>query len=74
MLSFRKLDVYQRAIEFLTGEADAARAYAIARGTAMECAAVLDALLVLKVVEPETHRRGLEILARIVAMLTKLCR
>ena len=57
-----------------TGEADAARAYAIARGSAMECAAVLDALLVLKVVEPETHRRGLEILARIVAMLTKLCR
>src|SRR5438477_5341933 len=51
-----------------TGEADAARAYAIARGSAMECAAVLDALLVLKVVEPETHRRGLEIVARIVAM------
>ena len=112
MLSFQKLDVYQRAIEFLalaaeatanvprgnaalldqlrraatsiplniaeaagrTGEADAARAYAIARGSAMECAAVLDALVVLKLVEPETHRRGLEIVGRIVAMLTKLCR
>ena len=83
MLSFQKLDVYQRAIDFLaltadiaadvprgnaalldqlrraatsiplniaevagrTGEADAARTYAIARGSAMECAAALDALL-----------------------------
>src|SRR5947209_2535884 len=91
MLSFRKLDVYQRAIEFLalaaeatanvprenaelldqlrraatsiplniaeaagrTGESDAARAHAIARGSAMECAAVLDALLMLKVVDAE---------------------
>jgi four helix bundle protein len=57
-----------------TGEADAARAYAIARGSAMECAAVLDALTILKVVDPDVHRRGLELLERIVQMLTKLCR
>jgi len=57
-----------------TGQADAARTYAIARGSAMECAAVLDALLVLTVVEPETHQRGCELLERIVAMLTRLCR
>ena len=112
MLSFQKLDVYQRAIEFLaltaqtadevprgnaalldqlrraassivlniaeaagrTGKADAARAYAIARGSAMECAAVLDALSVLKVIEAGTQQRGGELLERVVAMLTKMCR
>ena len=57
-----------------TGTADAARTYAIARGSAMECAAVLDALLVLKLVDEKTHSRGCELLERIVAMLTKLCR
>ena len=112
MLSFQRLDVYQRAIEFLaltatisseiprghsslldqlrraassiplniaeaagrTGKADAARSYAIARGSAMECAAVMDALLVLKAAEPLMHQRGIELLSAIVAMLTKLCR
>ena len=57
-----------------TGEADAARAYAIARGSAMECAAVLDALALLKLVEADLHRRGIDLLERIVQMLTKLCR
>ena len=112
MLSFQKLDVYRRAIEFLaltaevsaevqrgnaalldqlrraatsiplniaeaagrTGQADAARTFAIARGSAMECAAVFDSLLVLQAIEPTTHQRGCEILERVVAMLTKLCR
>ena len=37
-------------------------------------AAALDALLVLKIVEAKTHQRGCELLARIVAMLTRLCR
>ena len=57
-----------------TGEADAARAYAIARGSAMECAAVLDALKVLAIVDEAVYRRGCELLERIVAMLTRLCR
>jgi four helix bundle protein len=57
-----------------TGNADAARAYAIARGSAMECAAVLDALLAITVVTPSDHSRGLDLLSRMVAMLTKLCR
>ena len=57
-----------------TGAADAARTYAIARGSAIACAADLDALLVLKLLEAKTHQRGCELLARIVAMLTKLCR
>jgi four helix bundle protein len=57
-----------------TGKADAARAYAIARGSARECAAVLDALSVLKVVDARMHQRGADLLERVVAMLTKLCR
>jgi hypothetical protein len=40
----------------------------------MECAAVLDALSILKLIDPDVQRRGLELLERIVHMLTKLCR
>ena len=57
-----------------TGNADAARVFAIARGSAMECAAVLDALTVLKVIDAGVQQRGSELLGRVVAMLTKLCR
>ena len=57
-----------------TGQADAARAYAIARGSAMECAAALDALAILRLVKPDVHQRGIALLERIVQMLTKLCR
>ena len=57
-----------------TGKADAAKTYAIARGSAMESAAVLDALLVLKLVGADVHQRGIDLLERVVAMLTKLCR
>jgi len=57
-----------------TGSADAARCHAIARGSAMECAAILDALCALQVFEPDRHQRGIELLERIVAMWTKLCR
>jgi four helix bundle protein len=112
MLSFQRLDVYQRSVEFValsveltnrasrgsgpileqlrraatsiplniaeaagrTGRADVARCYAIARGSAMECAAILDTLRILQVVEPDRYQSGLELLERIVAMLTKLCR
>ncbi|HEX7604911.1 MAG TPA: four helix bundle protein [Polyangiaceae bacterium] len=55
-------------------EADGARHYAIARGSAMECAAIVDALRVLSVVDEEEYERTNELLARIVAMLTKMCR
>src|SRR6267142_588805 len=56
------------------GRADAARTYAIARGSAMECAAVLDALFVLKAVDATTKQRGDDLLESIVGMLTRLCR
>jgi four helix bundle protein len=55
-------------------DADAARHFAIARGSAMECAAVLDVLRVLGALDEEEYRRATELLARVVAMLTKLCR
>src|SRR4051794_17803034 len=47
-----------------TGDADVARTYAIARGSAMECAAALDALAVLKIVDAERRQRGMELLER----------
>ena len=40
----------------------------------MECAAVLDALFVLKAVDATTRQRGDDLLERIVGMLTRLCR
>jgi four helix bundle protein len=55
-------------------EADAARHFAIARGSAMECAAVLDVIRALGALQEESYQRGVELLARVVAMLTKLCR
>ena len=57
-----------------TGAADKARTYAIARGSAMECAAILDVHRVLGLIEEPTHQRGSELLNRVVSMLTKLCR
>ena len=53
---------------------DGARHYAIARGSAMECAAIIDAMRVLELVDEDNHRRAVELLERIVAMTTKLCR
>ena len=55
-----------------TSEADAARHYAIARGSAMESAAIFDVIRCLSALRPEHDQRGLELLARIVAMLTKM--
>ena len=55
-------------------EADAARHYAIARGSAMECAAVLDILRTLGSIQEPQHRQATDLLARVVARLTKLCR
>ena len=110
MLSFQKLDVYQRSIEFLafarrllqriprghgdlvdqlrrasqsipqniaegagkTTRPDKAKHYTIARGSAMECAAHLDVMRVEELIDVEHHGRGLELLERVVAMLTKM--
>jgi four helix bundle protein len=57
-----------------TGEADKARHYAIARGSAMECAAIIDSVHVLGGLDEAEHDRGIELIERLVAMLTRLCR
>ena len=110
MLHFQKLDVYQRAIEFLalanrirgrlpkgnadladqlrraaqsipqniaegcgrTARIDKAKYFTIARGSAMECAAHLDVMNVELLIERDSYRRGVDLLERLVAMLTKL--
>jgi four helix bundle protein len=55
-------------------DADAARHFSIARGSAMECAAVLDVLRALSLVSEASYQEASGTLARVVAMLTKLCR
>jgi four helix bundle protein len=109
MLSFQKLRMYQRSIEFLAFSTevigklprghsaladqllraaqsqprniaegagrrtpvDQARFYTHARGSAMEAAAALDTMRIMKLLEDATYARGLELLEGIVGMLTK---
>jgi len=52
--------------------ADKAKHFTIARGSAMECAAHLDVMRLEEVVGGDDYARGLELLERIVSMLTKL--
>ena len=40
----------------------------------MECAAIVDAMQILELVNEDDHRQAVELLERIVAMTTKLCR
>ena len=54
------------------GGRDAARFYTIARGSALECAAILDALEALGAIAPEDLVEPRVLLERIVSMLTKL--
>ena len=54
--------------------ADKQKFYAIARGSAMECGAVFDACKVLRLIEAPIYDKGESLLARIVSMLTKMCR
>ena len=53
---------------------DAAGHYAIARGSAMECAAIVDALVVLRAIDDREHASAIDLLARVVAMLTTMIR
>ena len=53
---------------------DRAQFFAIARGSAMESAAVLDILHVRGLLTDASHRKGKGLLLRLVQMLTKLAR
>lgn len=57
-----------------TGVSDRARFFGIARGSAMECSAILDVCRVTGAIDAGAISRGKELLVRIVEMLTKLCR
>ena len=54
--------------------AERKRFYGIARGSAMECAAILDLLRIQRFVDPKEAADGKELISRTIAMLTKLCR
>ena len=53
---------------------EARRFYAIARGSALECAAIVHALLALRFVLADEATGAHELLERIVSMLTKMTR
>ena len=70
-MNFRRLDVYQLAIRFIPV---AARIYfGDARGSAMECAAIVDAAHVLESIDHGTQLDAIELLDRVVRMLSRLC-
>jgi four helix bundle protein len=46
--------------------------YSIARGSAMECAAILDVALSRGLVSLSAHRHGRELVTRVIQMLTRL--
>lgn len=50
------------------------RFHAIARGSAMECGAVLDLMRVQNLMEPAVANEVKELCRRVVAMLSKMCR
>ena len=54
--------------------ADQRRFYAMARGSAMECAAILDACRALALIEEVRAEEVDQLLLSIVRMLSKMCR
>jgi four helix bundle protein len=53
---------------------DKRRHFGIARGSGMECSAILDAARVLSLIEAAPAERGKRLLVRVISMLTKLAR
>jgi four helix bundle protein len=53
---------------------DQRRFYAIARGSSMECAAIIDACCALSLMEPSRAREADQLLLSAVRMLSKMCR
>ena len=57
-----------------TSTADRAHFHAIARGSAFECAAILDVLVRFDAIAPEDAEDGKTLISRVVSMLSKMCR
>jgi four helix bundle protein len=53
---------------------DRARFHAIARGSAMECGALLEVCAIAGYIAPTEAQRGKRLIFRMVAMLSKMCR
>ena len=53
---------------------DRANFMSIARGSAMECGAILDATRILRLGEPKDVQEAKILVERVVSMLTKMCR
>ena len=53
---------------------DRSRTYAIARGSAMECAAILDVIRLLSAAPNPSLDEGNRLLVRVLEMLSKMCR
>lgn len=58
----------------MTSGRDQRRFYAIARGSAMECGAIVDACAALALIEAERAAVANELLGSVVRMLSKMCR
>ena len=52
--------------------ADRSRYMGIARGSAMECGAILDVGATLKLFSASDHEKGMELVERIISMLTRM--
>jgi four helix bundle protein len=57
-----------------TSDRERARYHSIARGSAMECAAVLDLLRLQQLIEPTLCVEAKTLSVRLVSMLSKMCR
>jgi four helix bundle protein len=57
-----------------TGKADNRKFFAIARGSTLECAAIMDVCLTLKISNQECLGKAKNLLFEITAMLSSLCR
>ena len=56
-----------------TGSLDNAKHFTIARGSALECGAILDACNALQIVEPKIYSEAKRLIVAEVSMLSKLC-
>jgi four helix bundle protein len=56
-----------------TGSLDNAKHFTIARGSALECGAILDACNALQILEPKIYIDAKRLIVAEVSMLTKLC-